>query len=741
MGLFLYYLSGVAGIFLAIASLGCFSFHPWLLPLAVPVFCGMIWAMGRTGRRFPLLKLAVAAAVLTGIWLDRERLIWQCRLTVMIFQEAPGALAQADLTDLFLLFMALMAVFLYWLTFILKKGWLFYPVTALLVSAHPLLGGRPDLAVICLLAFYHLGDRAAASCVFLKKQEHVLADARGIERSGGRSMLYMILMVLLCLLAAYGLTTGSREALFQLPLTAEQHIRQTMELRSQLSTAQIFQQDGRVSRGNRQVTGRDVLTVEISRQPQETIYLKNFTGASYDDGLWQTVYEGDFLASVVGSDTAAAEQTALELDTVAYRRMADGQIPAERLSVTAVGTEGTGFVPYVSALAGTAENRADYGWYSLTDFLIWAEQSGTGELSGLEQAYSDYVAQAYTLAETNRFPRLWQLCQENPVSGAEEAVSFVRETLAEQASYTTTPGLIPPGQEIPEYFLFEGREGYCVHFATTAVLMFRMYGIPARYVSGYIAPSGEFVRGEDGSWSAVLSDRFAHAWPEIYIEGLGWLPVEVTPASGLPGGTAENLLSEEETASQEEERSEAVQPEDMKSVPETETDAFQNGAGTEEMPLPAGDADSWPGSGSDSGAVMTVMILLAAAAAAGLIWAVWTLLKTRRIRRLRSQQSWSAGQFFTGMIYVLRFGGYQLDPEEGEAGCAKRLSDLVPDIAPDMAERVLAAVSQEAFGSRPLKPEELEETRRAYRRTCHFVWQKLNRFQKWCYRYIRVFGP
>ena len=68
------------------------------------------------------------------------------------------------------------------------------------------------------------------------------------------------------------------------------------------------------------------------------------------------------------------------------------------------------------------------------------------------------------------------------------------------------------------------RSGFCVHFASTMAVMARTLGIPARVDVG-------FTRGRvgnDGSWSVTLHD--AHAWPELYFDGVGWVPFEPTPA-------------------------------------------------------------------------------------------------------------------------------------------------------------------------------------------------------------------
>lgn len=88
---------------------------------------------------------------------------------------------------------------------------------------------------------------------------------------------------------------------------------------------------------------------------------------------------------------------------------------------------------------------------------------------------------------------------------------------------------MPEGKDFVEWFLQESKEGNSVHFAAAATMLLRACGMPARYVVGYAAPASLFKGQEDGSYQAVLEDDNAHAWAEVYREGIGWTVVEATP--------------------------------------------------------------------------------------------------------------------------------------------------------------------------------------------------------------------
>lgn len=93
--------------------------------------------------------------------------------------------------------------------------------------------------------------------------------------------------------------------------------------------------------------------------------------------------------------------------------------------------------------------------------------------------------------------------------------------------YDTAPPRAPSGRDPVDYFLFDSKRGFCTHFAAAMVMLARAAGIPARLVTGYLP--GHL---QDGRLVATAAD--AHAWPELWIAGRGWLPFEPTPGFSVP---------------------------------------------------------------------------------------------------------------------------------------------------------------------------------------------------------------
>lgn len=78
-------------------------------------------------------------------------------------------------------------------------------------------------------------------------------------------------------------------------------------------------------------------------------------------------------------------------------------------------------------------------------------------------------------------------------------------------------------------FLSKYKEGICQHYASSATLLFRSLGIPARYTAGFSATT---VAGE---WNDVQAKQ-GHAWVEVYLDGIGWVAIEVTGGGGGNNG-------------------------------------------------------------------------------------------------------------------------------------------------------------------------------------------------------------
>jgi transglutaminase-like putative cysteine protease len=112
-----------------------------------------------------------------------------------------------------------------------------------------------------------------------------------------------------------------------------------------------------------------------------------------------------------------------------------------------------------------------------------------------------------------------------------EILNNICTRIAANSTYSLAPGKTPSTRDFVNYFLLENHKGFCTYYATSGVILARMAGIPARYATGYILVENDIKAGKtnsDGSVTIDVKDNRSHAWAEVYIDGIGWIPYEFT---------------------------------------------------------------------------------------------------------------------------------------------------------------------------------------------------------------------
>ncbi len=102
------------------------------------------------------------------------------------------------------------------------------------------------------------------------------------------------------------------------------------------------------------------------------------------------------------------------------------------------------------------------------------------------------------------------------------------------------PEYVKSAGDFLDFFLLDSGEGFCTHFATAFVLLARAEGLPARYVQGYRLDT-------DGAGSYTVFSDAAHAWPEVYFKGKGWVRFEPTPGYKREVSWSTNVKTVERT--------------------------------------------------------------------------------------------------------------------------------------------------------------------------------------------------
>ena len=257
-----------------------------------------------------------------------------------------------------------------------------------------------------------------------------------------------------------------------------------------------------------------------------------------------------------------------------------------------------------------------------------------------------------------------------------------------------------------EAFLFDVRAGYCEQFASAFAAMARSIGLPARVAVGFTWGEWDDARG-----AYAVRGEHAHAWPEVYFAGTGWVRFEPTPGRGGPNDYGVTGVPPAQEGSQ-------PSPATATTVPAQSGSELAGTGGGSAPPAPTAPAapDSRPR--SDQRPRLWPALVYAGAAAAGAAGAVPGLrLLQRRHRRARAahdpaglmELAWRDALDALALVDVRHRrwesplelaarAGRRVDagPVEALARCVTlgRYSPHVPEPVADRAEASARAVAQ-----------------------------------------------
>jgi len=227
-------------------------------------------------------------------------------------------------------------------------------------------------------------------------------------------------------------------------------------------------------------------------------------------------------------------------------RIQNGKFPVVHCTVHAAGNEKVNYLPYQSVLdAGTQyrydteielESPLQYNFWLMNNASVdWEEFSRHSAPSDDPDIaeYERFVQKHYLKVPDNsamqRVREGFEPYMPDSNASLKEKLDEIRIYLWDNAEYSLSAPVTPENYDFVEYFLRGSHEGYCAHYASAAVLLCRMCGIPARYCQGYVMTTANFYAGKTSEdYEIAVPDRQAHAWAEIYVEGYGWIPYEFT---------------------------------------------------------------------------------------------------------------------------------------------------------------------------------------------------------------------
>ena len=331
-----------------------------------------------------------------------------------------------------------------------------------------------------------------------------------------------------------------------------------------------FSGDGRIA-GEVGGKGEEILKIVTSKRKNETIYLTGKIFANFDGHEWTSI------PAYVEGERVIDSMMALSAALMYGEKSSNDYIRPENIDITFLPFSSKYmFAPskYISLSDGfhaiehteqdgaiffdktqiinaqykivglsvnynpTAMNMITSGTYKV-DEEAWDRMISAYRLYDFSdisfetaEGYADYV-KAHYLSPVNVSGEVAET-----LKAIEEAgnTDYERLKLLESAfksmTYTNTPGKLPgkvtDAESFLDYFLTESQKGYCVHYATAFCLMARAMGYPSRYVQGYQVPVTD-------SSDTRVDTSMAHAWPEVWLDGVGWVIFEPTPGRYTAG--------------------------------------------------------------------------------------------------------------------------------------------------------------------------------------------------------------
>jgi len=312
---------------------------------------------------------------------------------------------------------------------------------------------------------------------------------------------------------------------------------------------------------------------------------------------------------------------------------------------------------------------------------------------------------------------------------------IIREYLRINTEYDLAAGKTPAGKDFAEYFLLENKKGSCTHYATTAVLLARYCGIPARYVEGYIITPDDFspAAAVGQTDSVTVPDDNAHAWAEFYIDGYGWYPMEFTKGY-IPNERITVSSETSVTESETETVSEMTAAETETEVSESETTAA--GTSADEHRQSGGTSHENGGVKKPTDTKLIRRIVIAAAVIIIIILRPFIVMHFRKKRFAVMKKNTGIKAVYAYFMKLIGDMGAEYDAKQPEESEAQRLDGEYPQLSGKTAQLIIGKRLKAEYSEHGITESELSECADAAIRLARVLYAEKKPVGRIVYRFV-----
>lgn len=319
----------------------------------------------------------------------------------------------------------------------------------------------------------------------------------------------------------------------------------------------------------------EVLKIQTSQV--KNLYLRGFSGSEYADGTWKPLSDSAYTGVYTGLLSWLADQNfdpltqpssyyalsnaaangAVQMNTIQVKVTGASRyyiyVPSSTVTISSTKVKEDDDVRFLASgicglLSYTAQELSSSKPTELTVREDWISNPETEQQQQYVEAeayYRDFVYEKYLTVDAELAPILEELFwadYEPENDGTYEAVTQVRKVLRDELKYDSQASEYAEGTENPLHAFLTGKKsGNAVLYASAAVEALRSHGIPARYVEGYYVSASEIEQSDSGTVS--VTGQNAHAWVEVYFDGIGWMPIDVTPGYYYDALTLQQMIA------------------------------------------------------------------------------------------------------------------------------------------------------------------------------------------------------